>query len=446
MSLRGRRHGGGRKNELVFLTTCGPSTTFDPKIIGVDGVWYFDDGTTLAATSGVEISKTFAVEGLHRAVFRPGAGGLAAITQIDCNTDLVVKIQNIHMPSSLSSMYCYGNASLCIDISFLSRVVVLTATSCTSMTGRLADISRVAANVLLGDCPLITGDLSDLPSTIQQVRLYGNSLITGDLSDLPANITYFSAYGSASILAGSVSQITKIQTLLVYNMGWLTADVDTVLKSIPDSSYATPVLQIGGTNQAPSGAAWQEPADPLDPESWTGLEAIWMANHKANPWTITFNGGVSEDSLLGNVIGTGEKTWDQTNTFQYLYMTKFVAVAGTIGDIRVRSLGSANVKVAIYDDDGVGGVPGALLAYSTGVAVVAGWNTIQLNVPVPLTAGNYYLAVKTDTSGRIQRVSSGGTSCHNTSVLYADDFTNPAPAMINGSYDIAIAGWGLKVV
>lgn len=300
MSLRGRRHGGSRKNELVFLTTCGPATTFDPKITGVAGTWYFDDGTTLAAASGAEISKTFAVEGLHRAVFRPGAGGLAAITAIDCSTDLVVKIQNIHMPSSLSSMYCYGNASLCIDISFLSRAVVfLSATSCTSMTGRLADISRVATDLLLGDCPLITGDLSDLPSTIQQVRLFGNSLITGDLSDLPANITYFSAYGSASILTGSVSQITKIRTLLIYNMGWDSDDVDTVIDSIYQAVVADPnhftyagpiVLQIGGSggtaNAAPSGV-YQEATPPT-----TGLEKVYYLTHlAAHTWAITWNGG-----------------------------------------------------------------------------------------------------------------------------------------------------------
>ena len=68
--------------ELVFWTTCGPTTTFDPKITGVAGTWFFDDGTALDAASGSPISKTFAAEGLHRAVFRPASGGLAAITFI----------------------------------------------------------------------------------------------------------------------------------------------------------------------------------------------------------------------------------------------------------------------------------------------------------------------------------------------------------------------------
>lgn len=446
MSLRGRRHGGGRKNELVFLTTCGPSTTFDPKIIGVDGVWYFDDGTTLAAASGVEISKTFAAEGLHRAIFRPASGGLAAITAIDCNTDLITKISGLRRTSA-TSLIIYANAALQLALSeFPYTLSVLNSQLNTVLYGNVLSLPRNMTSLILNASPAVVGAISDVPPNLTSYLNLGKcTLITGSVTDIPATCVYIYLY-ETSVTAGSISHLTFARDIRIYSCGWLTADVDTVLKSIPDSSYATPVLQIGGTNQAPSGAAWQEPADPSDPESWTGLEAIWMANHKANPWTITFNGGVSEDSLLGNVIGTGEKTWDQTNTRQHLYMTKFVAVAGTIGDIRVRSLGSANVKVAIYDDDGVGGVPGALLAYSTGVAVVAGWNTIQLNVPVPLTAGNYYLAVKTDTSGRIQRVSSGGKSCHNTSVLYADDFTNPAPAMINGSYDIAIAGWGLKVV
>jgi hypothetical protein len=256
-------------------------------------------------------------------------------------------------------------------------------------------------------------------------------------------------------------------------MGWLTADVDLVLKSISDAihvdaghfTYATPVLNIGGTNQAPShldgwidplitpgagnsDAHWEWDAGAGKHKAISGGAAIWAANHCAgHPWAITFNGGVSEDSLLGNVIGTGEKTWADSvfgNTTQYYQ--KFTAVAGTIGDIRIKCATSCNVKVAIYDDDGAAGDPGTLLAYSTSTACVSGWNTVQLNIQVPLTAGSYWLSFKSDTGNFSYRITTGGVSQYSGSIAYADAFPNPAPDLIDRTNDYAIAGWGLKVV
>ena len=240
MSLRGRRHGGGRKNELVFYTTCGPTTTFDPKITGVAGTWFFDDGTTLEAASGAEISKTFAAEGLHRAVYRP-VGGLAAITAIDFNTDLV------------------------------------TAISTRGLTG------------------------------CKEFRAYTNAGLVMRISDLPAGLTVASFGGDPLILPASIAHLTKIQDIRIYSMGWLTADVDVVIDSMwgarANYTYATPALQIGGTNQAPTGnvTAPVEGADwHQDGATWipltTGAKAYDLAkdvnSEGFNKWTITYTGGV----------------------------------------------------------------------------------------------------------------------------------------------------------
>ena len=227
-------------HSLVFWTTCGPTTTFDPKITGVAGTWFFDDGTTLEAASGAEISKTFAAEGLHRAVYRP-VGGLAAITAIDFNTDLV------------------------------------TAISTRGLTG------------------------------CKEFRAYTNAGLVMRISDLPAGLTVASFGGDPLILPASIAHLTKIQDIRIYSMGWLTADVDTVIDSMwaarANYTWATPTIQIGGTNQAPTGnvTAPVEGADwHQDGATWipltTGAKAYDLAkdvnSEGFNKWTITYTGGV----------------------------------------------------------------------------------------------------------------------------------------------------------
>src|SRR5574343_1801304 len=104
--------------ELVIITTCGPATTFDPKITGVDGVWFFDDGTTLDAASGVEISKTFAAKSLHRAIFRPAPNSWGSITLLDANTDLVVSdLAQFSKLINVQTFYLHSNAGVTGDLS-----------------------------------------------------------------------------------------------------------------------------------------------------------------------------------------------------------------------------------------------------------------------------------------------------------------------------------------
>lgn len=273
------------RQELIFWTACDPSTTFDPKITGVAGTWFFDDGTTIAASSGSEISKTFAVDGLHRAVFRPALGGLAAITAIDCNTDSLTLIVGIQRASSLSTLFIYSNTYLVFDLSYCPYVKDITATANTSMTGRLADINRAATGLYIIGCPKITGPLDDLPITTTVVRLQYDLLVT----------------------AGSISHCIALQQIRVQDIGWLTADVDTVIDSMwvarANYTYATPSLNIGGNNQAPTGNV----VAPVEGADWHQDGATWIpltagakiydlaknVNSEARTasWTITYTGG-----------------------------------------------------------------------------------------------------------------------------------------------------------
>lgn len=145
-----------------------------------------------------------------------------------------------------------------------------------------------------------------------------------------------------------------------------------------------------------------------------------------------------EVSLLGNVIGVGEKTWTQQNG-NTLHIQKFTAVAGTLTGIRLKSNGAANVKVAVYADDA--GEPGALLGYSASTAIASGWNAVPLTASVVLSAGSYWLASICDASGKTLRNATGGTERY-ASMTYANAFPDPPVGTSSAAYDQAIAGWG----
>lgn len=290
--------------ELVFWTTCGPDTTFDPKITGVAGTWYFDDGTTLEAASGEVISKTFAAGGLHRAVYRP-VGGLAAITGILAESDLLSgDFTGLFAACrNLTTITVYTNAGMAWNIDRIAANGKLTSliAGASGCYGNLSSLrSTPIAYMDLGYNTRVVGTLADVPSTITlYVKLMACAGIRGSIADLatPTAQTVY-LYSNAGITAGSVSALVAIRDLRIHSMGWLTADVDTVLLSIANAivadpnhfTYATPVLQIGGTNEAPSGT-YQAPTGPGGTPT-SGLEAVWIMTHNAgHAWTVTATGG-----------------------------------------------------------------------------------------------------------------------------------------------------------
>lgn len=273
------------RQELIFWTACDPSTTFDPKITGVAGTWFFDDGTTLEAANGAEISKTFAVEGLHRAVFRPASGGLAAITAIDCNNDLVTTIIGLSRMAENVKIDCYSNASLVLSLNDVRNATQITATGCSLLSGDLSELNRSSISLYLTSCRLLTGCVSDLPPAVLIARLRYDILLT----------------------SGSIAPLTAARDLQFQDLTWLTADVDTVINSMwaarANYTYATPSLNIGGNNQAPTGNV----VAPVEGADWHQDGATWIpltagakiydlaknVNSEARTasWTITYTGG-----------------------------------------------------------------------------------------------------------------------------------------------------------
>lgn len=140
-----------------------------------------------------------------------------------------------------------------------------------------------------------SGDLSSwaIPSGMTEMYIYTNNF-TGDLSgtDIPASMTQFQASnndftGGPRVQVGSSAIINYLMLNCLMNQ----AAVDQVCQDLYSNrnnfSYATPELNVGGTNSAPSGV-YQDGDPPT-----TGKEYIYeIVNDPEtegfNTWTVTY--------------------------------------------------------------------------------------------------------------------------------------------------------------
>lgn len=132
-------------------------------------------------------------------------------------------------------------------------------------------------------------------TALTQLRAYSNaSLICSfTLSDLPAGMTYLSLYSTTSTITGGAAPMAAkgICEIRTDNCGEIQATVDDVfLRLYTDRMlfiYATPVLNIGGDNDNPSGI-YQAQCPPA-----TGLERAYeLVNDSCGDgfikWTVTY--------------------------------------------------------------------------------------------------------------------------------------------------------------
>lgn len=265
------------------------------------------------------------------------------------------------------------------------------------------------------------------------------------LSQLDPSLTSYDGHG-LFLYPDTFAQLKAIQNLQIYSMQgpWTQEDVDRVLMAASEAvradanhfSHTAPILGIGGGNGAPSGT-YQAPTG-AGGKATTGMEAIYALNHvTAHPWTITYNGGVAIQKLLGNDDREYGTHWETVN---YLQARVFTAVPGTLAEIRLKGAISGNVQVAIYSDNA--GSPGTVLACRMAVPVVVGWNTIALNTTVNLSAANYWLAWVSDRDGIMYHDRLPGTGYRYTPLAYGSAFPDNPHMATNGSQP-AIAGWGI---
>lgn len=274
------------KNVLEIWYTGDGSATFDPSITTSQSttiVWQTSDGHQ-ATTTGTthDFSYTPASGGPYRCTVRV-VNGLGLVISMNISTDAVTLLKNIIRLIKCTSIRADTNAAISIRVAELPSGLTFAS--------------------FISD-PLITGDLSNLPRGLTYASFSLDPLITGDLSDLPRGLTVASFHSDPLITPGSIAHLTKINTLRLYSMEWTQANVDTVIASAwgarttyTDSSI---VMQIGGTNAAPSGNL----IAPEEGSDWHNNGTKW----------IPLTGKAMVYDLLNDVNSEGFKKWLSIST------------------------------------------------------------------------------------------------------------------------------------
>ena len=244
-----------QQNELELWTAAAAGQTISPRIdfpaqYAGRVYWQISDGALKPATSGAEISHTFAANGPHRV--RLIGVPVAELTRIDAPSDyLTGDIGKIrwNLYRNLVTLYLYS----------------------TSVSGDIANLAGLS-------------ELVDL-------RLHSTS----------------ATCGSTFTVSWVGMRNVQVQNCLMSQ-----AAVGNIIKSIWDARarfiYATPALNVGGTNAAPAGNVVAPPGGGASNSDWnwnagtgeyeplTAGAMIWDLAKDVNlegfkKWAITYNGG-----------------------------------------------------------------------------------------------------------------------------------------------------------
>jgi hypothetical protein len=141
--------------------------------------------------------------------------------------------------TSMTDLYLYANVSL---------------------TGDIADIAVLASLVALYLYSTgVAGDIADIAAlTLMEYLQIQNTGVSGSIADIAAltSLIYLHAYDS-SVSGGNINAQVAMWNCRVDELGWNAATVDAWLLGMYTNrasyTHATPALNIGGTNAAPSG-------------------------------------------------------------------------------------------------------------------------------------------------------------------------------------------------
>jgi hypothetical protein len=252
-------------------TTPDELVTVSRAVSDVDMTIDWGDGTveTITANDTGAQTHTYATAGTYN------------ITLLDVSNLVDLRITNDSftgdlsgwvLPDSLDTLYLHGN----------------------SFTGDLSGWTLPdSLSVMTLYNNNFTGDLSSwaLPSSLSNIQIYNNSF-TGDLSGwtLPGSLSVFFLQDNDFTLSAFASGTGTGNLYRMENNALTQAEVDAVLKWVYDNRAsfgdATPSLNIGGTNAAPSGTYADE-----DPPTTGNGYAYELVNDPEtegfNTWTIT---------------------------------------------------------------------------------------------------------------------------------------------------------------
>jgi hypothetical protein len=431
--------------DLTLTTSVATKVTYL-----MDDGWSYEEPT--ASTSHALLwngiaGYTFRTAGPHKVTIRV-AGGLGLVTAINGGSDFISGMKNLRNCKSLATLdlsetgISTGSyAPLRMDLSEIPKSVsTLTLDYCQYVTGSLINLPRNVSTIILGYAPVV-GSLADLPTLgVGTQYIYYCTNIIGSLADIPFTIYTLRMQGCTGITAGSLASQTSIRSLVIHSMGWSSASVDIVLLSISDAihanaahfTYATPAIQIGGTNAAPGGTAsaattsplitpgtgnsnsdWLWDADLSKHKALTGTAAIWvMRNNVGHAWTVSAT-GVGGAEMLSN---PGFETW--TTDTDVANWTEAVTGAATISkESSLKMDGSYAVKL-VSD-----GADSAVLVQSQ--TVVAGSTyRLQFWTRGDGTYSGYYRVYDNSHSANLIATTSTGVT-GTTYTLVSVDFTAP---------------------
>jgi hypothetical protein len=299
MLFSSRRRRGSQRGYFTVIENNLAGEVFDPTLTTLAPttvIWASSDGYT-AVTTGTthNISYTVPADGPRTWHIYCGIG-LSSIRTFDMREDKLVHI----------------------DVSLLRSATSMTAHTNASLVMKLTDLPIGLTTAYFYSDPLLTGDIATLPIGLTYASFSSDPLLTGDIATLPIGLTYAYFYSDPLLTAGSIASLSVIRDIRLYSIGWNAASVDTVLLSVSDAihadvnhfTYATPSLQIGGTNASPGGTPAAATTDPLttpgsgnSDTDWqwdavagkhkalTGMAAIWvMRNNTGHAWTVTATG------------------------------------------------------------------------------------------------------------------------------------------------------------
>jgi hypothetical protein len=301
--------GGGTPQFAYQVTvTAGQATTpkFTFAVNAPPAKMNWGDGSLLEnVVSGVELTHTYVAAGVYTATL-VATNQDRYLTQIDINTDFLFKIltpiqlfrkltlfyahtnatwiQNISgwvLPATLANFYIYST-SVTGDISgwVLPATLANFYIYSTSVTG---DISGWVLPATLATFYIhltsVTGDISGwvLPATLVNFLVYSIS-VTGDISGwvLPATLKNFYIYSTTIGNCPTLSSMVAIQSIQAQGCALPEATVDLYLSRCvareAATTFATPALNLSGTNAAPSAAGL------LDKAILVGLSWVCTTN------------------------------------------------------------------------------------------------------------------------------------------------------------------------
>ena len=241
------------KTRLTLYTT--KSGTFNPTIVASDtsGItWTWPDGSTY---TGGTPSKVL-------------AGGTQTITIAFDDPTLVTELN--FQAQSMAGTWPLSSLAEFTGLTYLRAY----GNTGLNVSGSLADAPAGLTQLNLGSTSSnITGSLADAPAGLTQLYLYSTSSnITGSLADAPAGLLYLNLYNTSSAITGGATAMAAvgIREIRCDSSSTTQANIDSILARLyadrAGFTYATPTLNVGGTNPDPTGTY----ADATPPT--TGLE------------------------------------------------------------------------------------------------------------------------------------------------------------------------------